>query len=133
MSRARHLLVFLVLAGWLVSGGTRADELTATVGKRGVVIPEGRFGFRYFPDEPVAVLSRSPLRFLLVVGDKTVLMEGSSFEIAKPARSVLEPSRTVGAYDEQYAGISSVYSDPRRNELLGFFHAEKPTGEKNKE
>lgn len=126
-------ILVIILVSWFASGITRADELTATVGKRGVVIPEGTFDFRYFPDEPVSVLSRSPLKFLMVVGDKTVLMEGSSFEKAKPSKVVLEPSKKAGTYDEHYTGISSVYVDAKKKEVLGFFHAEKPTGGKNKE
>jgi hypothetical protein len=43
----------------------------------------------------------------------------------------LEPSKVSGAYDEQYAGINSVFTGGKSKELLGFFHAERPTGGNN--
>jgi hypothetical protein len=130
-NRAAFILALVVVL--VASVGLSAAELTATVGKQTVVMPAGQHGFNYFPDEPISVISRSPLRFLMVVGNRTMLMEGPSFEKARPVKAVLEPSNSPGAYDEHYAGISSVFIDKGRKEVLGFFHAEKPTGGKNKE
>lgn len=110
-----------------------ATELVATLGERRTVIPDGKFGFHYFPDEPISVIGRSPLRFLMVVGNRTVLMEGRSFESARPVKAVLAPSTNPKAFDGQYAGIASVLLDPTRREILGFYHAEKSTGGTNSE
>jgi hypothetical protein len=110
-----------------------AAEITATVGKQMVVIPDGKYDFHYFPDEPISVISRQPLRFLVVVSNRTILMQGRSFETAKPIKAVLEPSGSSGSYDQKYAGISSIYVHKKRDEILGFFHAEKQTGRKTRE
>jgi hypothetical protein len=127
---ARFALLWSVLGLYCEA---TARELVARLGERQTVIPDGKFGFHYFPDEPVGVIGRSPLRFLMVVGNKTVLMEGESFEAAKPVKDVLAPSTDPKAFDGQYAGISSVLLDSTGRELLGFYHAEKSAGGTNRE
>jgi hypothetical protein len=121
-------LAFALIALALFHSHLLAADLTAIVGKQTIVMSSGQHGFNYFPDEPVNVINRLPLRFLMVVGSRTILMEGPSFESAVPSKVVLEPSKSAGAYDEHYAGISGVFIAKNRKDVLGFFHAEKPTG-----
>jgi len=133
MSRCTRLTLSVLFCLTCSAAAATAEELKTTLGKQQTIMRSGQHGFNYFPDEPVSVISERPLRFLMVVGNQTFLMEGRSFATAQPVRVVLGPSNKPGAYDEQYAGISSVYLDRRRREILGFFHAEKPTGGKNQE
>ncbi|MFN0016976.1 MAG: hypothetical protein ACKVP0_01885 [Pirellulaceae bacterium] len=123
----------LVIAILLVASVSNGADLTATIGKQSVVMADEQFGLRYFPDQPVCILSQQPLRFFLVAGDKTVLMEGRSLETAELVKTVLEPSKQSGSYDEQYSGVNSVFMNKDRKEILAFFHAEKPTGGRDKE
>jgi hypothetical protein len=124
-----HLAIAFVLFVWL-SAASDAAELRVTLGEQNLVIANGQYGFQHFPDEAVAVLGRNPLRYLMVVGDHTIIMEGDSFGTATSQGVVLQPSKSSGAYDEQYAGINSIYIR-KHGEVLGFFHAEKPTGGTN--
>jgi hypothetical protein len=110
------------------AGVVAGSKVEAEVGRQSTVIPEGRFGFRFFPDQPVSVLGTKPLTFLMVVPPDTILMRGDSFEDARPVRSVLRRSGTPGAYDQKDAAINSVHIDRERKEILAFFHAERPTG-----
>jgi len=114
----------------------QAETLKATLGPLVTVIPPNKFGFNAFSDQPISILSKKPLTFLMVVGwssqpggpaGSTVLMRGTSFESATPVKVVLTPSPDANAYDGQYAGINCVYTDKQRDELLAFHHCEKPT------
>ena len=81
----------------------------------------------YFPDEApafISVLNAKPCRFLLVETDETYLMQGETLESAQPSHVVLGPSRD-GSFDNDYAGITSVYRHRTSDPLLGFYHAEK--------
>jgi hypothetical protein len=203
--------------------------LEHTPGDQHAVLVDGMHGFRAFPDQAIAVISRAPLQYLMVAGSRTHLMSGDSFERSEPIETALVPSGwefelrpnltdvsalpqtgksvivlglvhnvlhirifdtignvvvdteegqpsqykeqigalkqfliggrssfqlssderqwliftvmllvghafrrdAVGQYDEHYAGIGSVYVHRDRQELLGFFHAELPTGGKD--
>lgn len=110
--------------GRFAAGG----KIEVQVGEQKTVIPEGRFDFRFFPDQPISVLGTKPLRFLLVVPPRTLLMQGPSFETARPVRPVLQGSNRNGAYDQKDAAINSIHIDRDNREILAFFHAERPTG-----
>lgn len=127
MQKITALVVFLTVCGLVHS------EVKVALGKQTVVMPEGRHGFRYFPDQSISVLNRTPLRFLMVSGDRTFLLEGPSFETARPFSVALKPSGIAGSFDCSYAGIGGAVFNPATKEILGFYHGEKPTGGKNKE
>lgn len=75
-----------------------------------------------FPDEPPVLLNEENHSFLMVAGDKTVLMQGDSFRSAKKIKEVFTPRR--GEFDNGYAGITSIYRIPNSKRILGFYHAE---------
>jgi len=100
-----------------------AADFIVKVGEQATVLPNGAFDFHYFPDEPICILNTNPVRYLIVVANKTILMQGESIASAVPVGDVLKPSEE---YDKQYAGISSVYVG--KNSILFFYHGERPTG-----
>ena len=104
----RDCSLFILLAMSICSFG-RAAEITATLGQQDVLIPDGKYDLHDFPQAAITIISIKPVRFLMVAANRTFLMEGESFETAKPTKAVLEPSNTPGAYDESYAGISGIY------------------------
>jgi hypothetical protein len=120
--------VFFVLLVWSAGlSSLHADEtIKATTGEHRVVFPAGYHGLNYFPDEPIAVLSRKPFRYLLVA-DGTYLMEGRTLESAVPVRKVLAPGPKA-SFDNGYAGITSVYYDRKTRQWLGLYHAEDHVG-----
>ena len=102
------------------------DKIEVTLGPQRTVIPAGQYGLKYFPDQAVSIIQQRPiLRFFVVNGNYTVLMGGKTFEKATVVKSVLEPSKTNGAYDESYTGIGGVYIKGGR--IFALFHAERPT------
>ncbi len=56
------------------------------------VLTDGEYGFRGFPDQAIAVISKTPLKYLIVAGDRTHLMSGDSFESSIPIATPLFPS-----------------------------------------
>ncbi len=123
--RRSALLIFIVWSMGLPS--LNADEsIKATVGEHRVVFPAGYHGLNYFPDEPIAILSTKPFRFLLVA-DGTYLMEGRTLDTAVPVRKVLAPGPKT-SFDNGYTGITSTYFDKKTKTLLGFYHAEDHVG-----
>lgn len=107
----------------LLGARLQAADFTVEVGPQETIIPNGAFDFHYFPDEPVCIIGTNPFRYLMVVADKTVLMQGNSLASASPVGVVLRPGED---YDKQYAGISSVFI--ANGSILGFYHGEKPLG-----
>lgn len=108
---------------------TPESQVEVELGNHTLLIPSGDGNeprLTYFPDEPPAFISApnvQPCRFLLVALDQTLLMQGDTLETARLLHPVLAPSRN-GGFDNDYAGISSVYSDPTSGMFLGFYHAE---------
>jgi hypothetical protein len=78
-------------------------EVEATVGRRAIVIPDGTDGLHYFPDSPLSILSTRPLRFLMTVSDKTVLVTGQDFGNLTSQEEVMGPSGK--GPDANYAGV----------------------------
>lgn len=112
-----------VLALFQIAVVASGEEITAEVGKREVVFPDNYKGLRAFPDERISFLRERPAKFLMVSGDRTVLMQSrSTLGKAVPVKVVLAPGRK-GGFDDGYAGIGGVYRDGRR--VFGFYHAEQ--------
>jgi hypothetical protein len=129
--RPLALLLLLALTAQ-TAGAAEAEETMYTervvggvlveMGEQKTVIPPSK-ELRYFPDEPVCVIKTDPLTFTLVNGHATLLMSGASFEKAVPLGQVLGPGKK-GEFDNGYAGISGIYHDDRRGELIAIYHAE---------
>jgi hypothetical protein len=115
-----------VRAEELFSKWETAGEISAKTGKNRVLIPAGRHGLNYFPDQPICILKEQPLAFLLVANG-TYVMQGQSFETAVPVGQVLKPG-PMGSFDNNYAGIGGIYNDKARNRVIGFYHAEDKEG-----
>jgi len=113
-----------------VAFSQESNLLSVRVGQQSIMYPDGFGGLHYFSDEPISILSTRPCRFLIVACDRTILMEGSALESAKPVAKVLEPGSKEW-FDNGYAGISSVYRWNR--ELLAFYHAEDQVDMQRKE
>lgn len=118
------MIIHLLIAALLT-------DVAVDLGTPSVVLPNGAHGLYYFADEPISVVSKNPLRYLVVAGERTFLMGGNSFETSKPITRPLDPSKVVNRYDENYTGISSIYQSG--TEIIGFFHAEKHFKEKNED
>ncbi len=119
--------VFLVLLVWSAGlPSLNAAEVTASIGEHRIVFPAGYHGLNYFPDEPIAVLSTKPFRYLLVA-DGTYLMQGRTLDTAVPVHKVLAPGPKT-SYDNGYAGITSIYFDKKTRQWLGLYHAEDHVG-----
>jgi hypothetical protein len=97
-----------------------------SVGKQQLLLKPGQHGLAYFPDEGISVLGRKPLTFLLVAGNVTWLMQGTSWGTAVPVRKVLEPS--ADGPDNGYAGIGAVHLDAKSKTVHAFYHAEDQKG-----
>lgn len=110
-----------LFANWEVS-----DQISVKTGKERILIPAGRHGLKYFPDQPICILKEEPFTFLLVANG-TYIMQGKSFETAVPVGRVLEPG-PAGSFDNNYAGIGGVYNDKTRNRVIGLYHAEDKEG-----
>ncbi len=98
------------------------------IGKQKIMMNSGREGLACFPDEGISVLYHKPLTFLLVAGDSTYLMQGTSWDTASPLRKVLEPS--ANGPDNGYAGIGAVNIDLKKKIVYAFYHAEDHEGYK---
>ena len=98
-------------------------EVEAKVGRANVLITPGTGGHTHFPDEPIVVLGRRPLRFLMVSSDGhvngTYLWQGESWSTAVPVEQVLTPG---DGPDNGYAGIGALIQDHGRS--LAYYHAE---------
>jgi len=128
----RNMMAFLLtLIGYgvvLCGCAANADELIrTTVGEQQIVFPAGYHGLKAFPDEPIAILNTKPFRYLMVAAEGTYLMEGESLGTAVPVSKVFAPG-PKNSFDSAYAGITSVYRDPRSQQLLGLYHAEDHEG-----
>jgi len=82
-------------------------EIEASVGRRTIVIPDGTDGLHYFPDGPLSVLGTRPLRFLMPVGNKTVIVTGRDFGNLTSQQEVMGPSGS--GPDAHYAGVYSTW------------------------
>lgn len=98
-------------------------EVEAKVGRANILITPGTGGHTHFPDEPIVVLGRRPLRFLMVSSDGhvngTYLWQGESWSTAVPVEQVLTPG---DGPDNGYAGIGALIQDHGRS--LAYYHAE---------
>lgn len=101
-------------------------EVSATTGRNRVLIPAGKHGLNYFPDEVICILKEQPLTFT-VVADGTYVLQGRSFETAVPVGHVLKPG-PPGSPDNHYAGIGGIFDDKARKRVMGFYHAEDKEG-----
>jgi hypothetical protein len=110
----------------LFSGWSHPAEVSVTIGRNEVLIPAGRHGLNYFPDEAICILKERPLTFT-VVADGTYVMQGQSFASAVPVAHVLKPG-AAGSPDNHYAGIGGIYDDTARKRVMGFYHAEDKEG-----
>lgn len=123
----RLCFVLLAILLLLVSPAFADKTVKAVVGRHRVVFPAGYRGLNYFPDEPIAILSKNPFRCLMVAGDSTYLMQGQKPESAVPVGKVLVPG-PGSSFDNGYAGITSVYYNQKTRQLLGLYHAEDHVG-----
>jgi hypothetical protein len=105
----------------------RPSEVAVSTGRNQVIIPPGRGGVSYFPDEVICVLKNDPLTFTMVCGDTTYLWSGTSFATAVPIRKVLSPGK-AGSPDNNYAGIGGIFHDQKRKRYISFYHAEDKEG-----
>ena len=122
-----RIRVHALLSCWtcllMVAFANAADPIKAIVGSHSVILPAGYHGLNYFPDEQISLLGKNPYRFLMVVGNSTVLLEGETSESVIPIKTVLAPG-SKSDFDNGYAGITSICSDSKSQTLLGFYHAE---------
>jgi len=103
-------------------------HITASLGKREVILASGQHGLKYFPDECLAFIQTSPQIRLLMAADKsTVLLVGRDMKSLVHRGEVLKPGRP-GSFDNGYAGIGGVVRDPRTGKLFAFYHAEDHEG-----
>ena len=114
-----------ILALLLMSAAATAGDVKVTVGERQTLLRSGQHGLYNFPDEPIGVFRQAPkLLFTLVANGTTYLMRGRTFKTSAPIGKVLGPSKVRGSFDRDYAGVSSVYFDKKRNQWLCFYHGE---------
>jgi hypothetical protein len=122
---------FAVLAVVVLIGASlraeETDKLTVKLGQQSTVYPDGYCGIHFFPDEPISVLTTRPFRFLVVNGDSTFLMQGTSLTTAVAVKKVLEPG-PKNSFDNGYAGILATVRSKQLGEYLCFYHAEDHIG-----
>ena len=132
LSRAACLWVVLC---WLASA-TGSDlfpqlkppaEVKVALGKHEVILGPGSGGLNYFPDEAVCIVKDQPLRFTIVAGDTTHLLEGRSFATAKPIAKLIGPGQKEDV-DNHYAGIGGLHHDKPNKRWIGVYHAEDKEG-----
>jgi hypothetical protein len=124
-----RLAVFAILVGLASLAQAAApgiEEFEVVVGSQKDVLPPGYHGLQAFPDQTISIISRSPLRYLLVGIEGTVLMRGSGIKDAVPEKLVLTYGPT-GSFDDGYAGIGSVVRSG--DTLVAAYHAERHVGE----
>jgi hypothetical protein len=108
--------------------GLQPGHITASLGKREVILASGQHGLEYFPDECLAFIQTSPQIRLLMAADKsTILLVGRDMKSLVPRGEALKPGRP-GSFDNGYAGIGGVVRDPRTGQLFAFYHAEDHEG-----
>jgi len=117
----RLFLVFVAL-GYTSSAHA---QIEITLGGHQTVIDAGVRGLNYFPDEPISIISNRPSAYLVVSGQKTILMQGQTFETARPVRDVLVPGQ-AGEFDSGYAGITSIIK--KEGQMIALYHAEDHVG-----
>jgi hypothetical protein len=120
------VFVFLIEFACDPRGETIA-QIKITLGPHQTVFDANYAGLNYFPDEPISIISSRPHSFLIVAGNKTILMRGRTFETAWPVRDVLTPGKP-GDFDSGYAGITSIVMDDKK--ILALYHAEDHVGGK---
>ena len=101
-------------------------EVEATVGRRATVIPDGTDGMHYFPDGPLSILSTRPLRFLMAVETKTLLVTGQDFSNLTSQEEVVGPSGN--GPDANYAGVYSTWRRGPKDRILAIYHGENWDG-----
>jgi len=102
----RAILLGLIVLG-MICPLSKADDLRVVLGKQEVIMPAGHLGLTFFPDQPICVLNKAPLTFLMTVGNATFLLAGPSWRTATHNGKVLEPGGP-GTFDNGYAGIGGV-------------------------
>jgi len=115
---------------WLtLIGGQLQAAISCTLGEPEVVLTNGQYGLKYFPDERLAVIRTKPdCRVIIAAGVRSVLLEGKTMETLGLPKDVLLPGK-AGEFDSGYAGISGVWRVPS-GELLAIYHAEDHEGMK---
>jgi hypothetical protein len=101
-------------------------EVDATVGRRATVIPDGKGGLHYFPDGPLSILSARPLRYLMPVGNKTVLLTGRDFGNLTSRTEIMAPSGS--GPDANYAGVYSTWRRGPNDPFIAIYHGENFEG-----
>ena len=101
-------------------------EVEATAGRRAIVIPDGTDGLHYFPDSPLSILSTRPLRFLMTVSDKTVLVTGQDFGNLTSQEEIMGPSGN--GPDANYAGVYSTWRRGPNERFVAIYHGENHEG-----
>ncbi len=103
------------------------SEVTVSTGQNHEIIPHGRGGVSYFPDEVICVLREKPLTFTMVCGDSTYVWAGANVASATPVAKVLSPGE-AGSPDNNYAGVGGIYHDRKGRRIIGIYHAEDKEG-----
>jgi hypothetical protein len=102
------------------------NEIEATVGRRVIVIPDGTDGLHHFPDGPLSILSARPLRFLMPVANKTVLVTGRDFGNLTSQVEIMGPSGS--GPDANYAGVYSIWRRGPNDRFIAIYHGENHEG-----
>jgi hypothetical protein len=119
------LLVVIPRSSWAADPQGEAGAISKTfdikVGRQEILMGPGFEGLSYFPDQPIAILSRKPLTFLTAVGNETVLFGGPNWRDLHLLGKVLQAGGN-GSFDNGYAGVGGVFVDGPR--VYAFYHAE---------
>jgi len=129
--RTVFLILVLLVAPAMGQGenlfpDTLPGEVEATVGRRATVIADGVEGLHHFPDGPLSFLSTRPLRFLMPVGNKTVLVTGRDFDDLASQVEILGPSGS--GPDAHYAGVYSAWRQGPSDRFVAIYHGENHDG-----
>ncbi len=124
----RSLATCLILAGSPFACVAQST-VSVTLGGQEMVLADGKFGMRYFPDGAMAIVRTKPdCRVIMAVSVRSVLLEGGTLDSLSSTRDVLLPGKS-GEFDNGYAGISGAWRAPS-GELLAVYHAEDQEGMK---
>ena len=98
-------------------------SVACKLGEPEVVLTNGQYGLKYFPDEALVIVRTNPnYSVIMAAGVRSVLLEGKTMETLGMPKDVLLPGK-VGEFDNGYAGIGCVWHASSEN-LLAFYHAE---------
>lgn len=105
-----------------------AEELQQSgpiqLGPPEVVLTNGQYGLRYFPDGSLAVVQTRPTCLVLAAAKvSTWLLEGPEMGKLLSAHEVLAPGKK-GEFDNGYAGVNGQVWHAPGGEVLAIYHAE---------